>query len=149
MKKVSLYLAVAAMASLTLSCKKDSDTPAAATKTDLLTAKNWKTTDLKVNGVSVFNSGLIDACDKDNLIKFNTNKTAIFDEGATKCSSTDPQTRNGSWDFTTSETKLKVTNPDGDVVEATIGTLNSTTLIVSDPNFNGLGQTAETTYTAQ
>lgn len=151
MKKASLYLAMAAMASLTLSCKKDSDTatPAPATKTDLLTAKNWKMTDLKVGGVSIFNSGFIDACDKDNLIKFNTNKTAVFDEGPVKCVSTDPQTRNGSWDFTTSETKLKVTDPDGVVAEGTIGTLNSTTLIVSDPNFSGSNQSAEVTYTAQ
>lgn len=148
-EKVSLYLAVAAMASLTLSCKKDSDTatPAPATKTALLTAKSWKVTDLKIGGVSLFSS--LPSCTKDDLIKFNTNKTAVFDEGATKCSSSDPQTANGSWDFTTNETKLKITDPDGTVIEGTIGTLNSTTLIFSDPNYLGSGQAAEATYTAQ
>ncbi len=152
MKNLSVYFLATAMGlSFLSSCKKDSaSTPAPApSKTDLLTAKNWKMTDAKINGVSIFNSGLIDACEKDNLIKFNTNKIAVFDEGASKCVSTDPQTRNGSWDFTTSETKLKVTDPDGDADESVISTLNSTTLIILNPDFQGSNQSGELTFTAQ
>ena len=153
MKTLSIYLLTAAMGLSALSsCKKDSTgtpTPAASTKTDLLTAKNWKTTDIKVNGQSIFNSPLVDNCDKDDLTKFNTNKSATFDEGTLKCNTASPQSSNGSWDFTTGETKLKVTDPDGMVSEGTIGTLNNTTLILTDPNYGGLGFAAELTFTAQ
>lgn len=133
------------------SCKKDSaSTPTPTpTKTDLLTAKSWKVTELKVAGQSVFNSALVQDCDKDDLTKFNVNKSATFDEGTTKCDATSPQTRTGSWDLTTNETKLKVTDPDGDVVEGTINTLTSTTLIVTDPDVYGSGVAGEITYTAQ
>jgi hypothetical protein len=149
MKKFSTYLLVTAVGLASLSsCKKDDATTPAPSKTDMLTAKSWKVTDVKVSGQSIYNTALFQACDKDNLVKFNTNKTATFDEGATKCDPTSAQSRPGSWDLTTNETKLKVTDPDGDTVEGTIGTLNSTTLTVTDPNGFGPGTPAEITYTA-
>lgn len=150
MKKHVTYLVVAAVGLASLgSCKKEEATTPTLSKTDLLTAKNWKVTDLKVAGQSVFNTALVQDCDKDDLTKFNSNKSATFDEGTLKCDPTSPQSRTGSWDLTTNETKLKVTDPDGDVVEGTINTLNSTTLIVTDPNVYGSGAAGEITYTAQ
>lgn len=149
MKTSSTYLLIAAMAALTVSCKKDGETTPTPSKTDLLTAKNWRVTDLKLGGQSIYNSGLIDPCDKDNLYKFNTNKTATFDEGAAKCNPSDPQTQTGSWDFTTNETKLKITDPTGDVMEGEIVTLTSTSLVLRDPNFQSSGTPAEVTYAAQ
>jgi len=152
MKNVSTYLFLAAIGLASLnSCKKDdATTPApAASKTDLLTAKTWKMTDVKVSGQSIYGTILYPACTKDDLVKFSTSKVATFDEGTSKCDPTSPQSRPGSWDFTTNETKLKVTDPDGDIMEGTIGTLSSTTLIVTDPNGFGPGTAAEMTYTAQ
>lgn len=151
MKLRSLYLFPLAAGLTLAACKKDStSSPApAATKTDMLTAKNWKTTDIKIGGTSIFNTPLIDDCSKDDLLKFNADKSSIYDEGAKKCVSTDPQTAKGSWAFTTDETKLKMTDPDGGVIEATITTLNATTLVLSDPNFMNSGSSGELTLTAQ
>lgn len=151
MKTLSAYTLAIAMATLTVGCKKDSPpTPTPApTKTELLTAKNWKMTDFKINGQSVFNTGIVDDCEKDDLTKFNANKSTTFDEGTLKCDPAAPQTHTGSWEFTTNETKLKVTDPGIGTLEGTVGTLNSTTLTVSEPNYNGSGLVAETTFTAQ
>jgi hypothetical protein len=143
-----LFLAAAGLASLN-SCKKDDTTTPAPSKTELLTAKSWKVTDVKVSGQSIYGTALFPACTKDDLVKFSTNKVVTFDEGTLKCDPTSPQSRPGSWEFTTNETKLKVTDPDGDTSEATITTLNSTTLIATDPNGFGPGTAAELTYTAQ
>jgi len=149
MKNLSTYVMVAAMAALTVSCKKDGETTPAPSKTDLLTAKTWRVTDLKASGQSIYNSGLFDACEKDNLYKFNTNKSATFDEGATKCTQSDPQTQTGKWDLTANETKFKLTDPTGDVVEGEIITLTSTLLVVRDPNYQGSTTPVEVTYAAQ
>ncbi|RZJ91221.1 MAG: hypothetical protein EOO60_08205 [Hymenobacter sp.] len=150
MKHFATYLLVTAVGLASLaSCKKDAETTPALSKTDLLTAKSWKVTDIKVSGQSIYATPLFAACDKDDLVKFNASKSATFDEGTLKCDPTTPQSRTGSWDFTSSETKLKVTDPDGTVAEGTIGTLTSTTLIVTDPNGFGTGVAAEVTYTAQ
>jgi hypothetical protein len=152
MKNISTYLLVAALGLTSLSsCKKDdASTPTPApSKTDLLTAKSWKMTDFKVAGQTIYNTPFVQACAKDDLIKFNANKTATFDEGSVKCDPTSTQSSAGSWELTTNDTKLKLTSPDGDTMEGVIGTLSSTTLIVTDPNGFGNGTAAEVTYTAQ
>ncbi|MBF9235968.1 lipocalin family protein [Hymenobacter sp. BT683] len=147
MKSLSTYVLLAAMAVLTVSCKKDSEATPSLTKTDLLTAKSWRLTDVKLGGQSFY--AFLDDCDKDDFIKFNTNKSATYDQGALKCDQTEPQTATGTWEFTTNETKLKITDPAGDVEEGTITTLNATSLVLSDPNYGGAGVAAELTYTAR
>lgn len=150
MKKQVLYLlATACVLTGLSSCKKDDSTAPTPTKTDMLTAKTWKITEVKVANQSVFNPPFFAACNKDDLTKFSANKAATFDEGSLKCDPTAPQSRTGSWDLTTNETKLKITDPDGAVLEGTIGTLSSTTLVITDPNAYGTGVAAEITYTAQ
>jgi hypothetical protein len=152
MKNLSTYLALAfiGLASLN-SCKKDETTSLtrAATKTDVLTAKRWKVTNVKLADRSIFNTILVDSCYKDDLTKFNANKSVTFDQGKVKCNESSPQSRTGSWEFTANETKLKVTDSDGSVLEEIISTLNTTTMIVTDPDFAGPGVAAEVTYTAQ
>jgi hypothetical protein len=149
MKNLSTYALIVAMAAVTASCKKDSEDAPAPTKSELLTAKNWRLTDVKLAGTPIYNSGLFDNCLKDNLYKFNLNKALTIDEGATKCDPTDPQTQTGSWDFTTNETRLKITDSFGDSQEGEIATLSSTSLVLRDPNYQGSGQVAELIYTAQ
>jgi hypothetical protein len=152
MTRSSTYLALALVGLAGLaSCKKDetASLQRAATKTDVLTAKSWKVTDIKIADKSIFRTMLVDSCSKDDLTKFNANKSVTFDEGTLKCDAASPQSRTGSWEFTTNETKLKVTDADGSVLEQPIRTLNTTTLIVTDPTFAGPGVAAEVTYTAQ
>ncbi len=125
--KNSLFLAIifATIVSLTSCGKSDNNTttPAATnpTKTELLTAKGWKITGATANGVDAFAN--FDACERDDVLTFKTNFTAITDEGATKCDPTDPQTITETWSFASNETKVIL-----DGVEATLLILNSTTL---------------------
>lgn len=149
MKRFSAYVCTAAVAALAIGCKKDNPAPT-ATKTDLLTGKSWKATDIKHGGGSIF--ALVSACSTDDLVQFNLNKTVVFDEGAQRCTATAPQTSTGSWNFTDNETTLKTTTAAGVVKEETIVTLNSTTLVLSRVfTLNGSNNSIlyEVTYTAQ
>ena len=47
-------------------------------------------------------------CLKDNIRKFNADKSLIIDEGTTKCMSTNPQISNGLWSFNSDETILTI-----------------------------------------
>ena len=73
------------------------------------------------------------ACEKDNRIIFRTNASYETNEGATKCSTTDPQIlETGTWSFTQSETVLVVQATNGtQIFNATIETLSTTSLIFS------------------
>ncbi|MGI4762146.1 MAG: hypothetical protein ACRYF0_15670 [Janthinobacterium lividum] len=160
MKKLSfIFLAALALGS----CKKNDDnSPSTPSKTDLLTAKSWRiTADKTTTTVGTTASTTTDdyatspACERDNFIKFNTNKTASFDEGSTKCSTTDPQTTTGSWDFNSDGTKLILTDPSlgGIALQQDILELTATTLRVrytSSFSFGGATETdvQETTFTA-
>jgi hypothetical protein len=112
-KKLSLLL----LAALALgSCKKNDETaptPAAPSKTDLLTAKNWRPTTASITVTVAGQSsslGSLDACNADDYLKFSTDKSLVHDAGATKCDPTDPQTEKGTWDMP-SDGKLTVTLP--------------------------------------
>ena len=153
MKTLSTYLLTAALGLSVLSgCKKDSDNAAAPSKTSQLTAKSWRPTDIKVSGQSIFVAPFFNACDKDDFITFNADKSAIYDEGTLKCDASSPQTARGSWEFTTNETKLKLTDPSGTIIEGTIVTLTSTALVMNaNVDVLGTGTTSpvELTFTAQ
>jgi Lipocalin-like domain len=78
-------------------CKKDTADTGTTTE-QLLEAGKWKFSAAKINGLDA--APLLQGCQKDNLISFyNTPivKTGDIDEGGTKCSSSDPQTRTFSW----------------------------------------------------
>ncbi|GAB3638944.1 hypothetical protein GCM10027422_45350 [Hymenobacter arcticus] len=135
MKKLAFLL----LAALALgSCKKNNDnSPATPSKTDLLTAKNWRisaqTYSVAINaGAPTVSNEYASsaACERDNFLKFNTNKSLTADEGATKCSSSDPQTQSGSWDLTTNDTKLTLADPmqGGATIPFDVVDLSATTL---------------------
>jgi len=95
------------------SCKKDEDEKS---KTDLLTAGYWKFTAMNINPAIEFNGleysdlfGLMPNCSKDDLVKYNTDGSVIYDEGASKCDEGDPQTETGTWTFSADETKITET----------------------------------------
>lgn len=147
MKKITLFVLVAVMATLVSSCKKDDDNNSnnpsggsSATKTEMITAKSWKVTGLTVGGQDFYSQ--MDACDKDDLHTFKTDNTYIYDEGASKCDPSDPQViSTGTWKFTENETKIEY---DGET--ATIKELTSTKMVLEG---DFLGSTAVTTFTAQ
>lgn len=113
-----------------VSCGKDEETPV-KTKTDLLCQANWKFSAATVGGADA--SGGIQACYKDNIIKFNSNGTGTADEGATKCNGADPQTYNITWNFLSGETQIKITPPllPGGSDTYTVVSISETQLVAS------------------
>lgn len=99
-------------------------------KTVLLTKSNWILTnnETKVGAGGTWGSnyqGIYD-CKKDDLLKFNTDKAGVADEGATKCNTTDPQSVPFSWTFGDNETKLTFQN-----FTASIDVLTETSLVIT------------------
>jgi len=134
---------------LSSSCSKDDDdnTPAAKTKTELITKSSWKFSDAKVGGVSV--AAFLQPCQKDNILAFIAAGTGTADEGALKCNVADPQTNPFTWSFQTSETVLFVSTPffTGGSSTFTIVSLTETELVVSQNiTVSGTTQNAVITF---
>ena len=155
MKNLSIYLLTAAMGLSVLgSCKKDNEKPA-PTKTELLTAKNWKiTADVSAittggRTTTTDNFATAQACEKDNFVKFGTDKKAIFDEGANKCQGSN-QTETGVWDFNSDQTKLTLGAAGSAVIgQFDIAELSATTLKLSQTDtYNGTTEVETITFTA-
>ncbi|HEX4957946.1 MAG TPA: lipocalin family protein [Lacibacter sp.] len=119
-------------------CKKKNDVKS---KTELLTKAAWVTFKYEEKAG---NSAYVDdfpnwsACEKDNKITFGTNNVATFDEGATKCNPSDPQTETATWSLSDNDTKLIL---DGETL--TIEQLDENTLVVVS-TFVFLGETYTT-----
>jgi hypothetical protein len=109
-KKTSLLLGISLLA--LGACKKDSEpAPLADVRTSLLLAHNWKITaqtltfnhDGKADVIETY--AATPACRRDDVTKFNSDKSLIYSEGATSCSPvTLPQP--GSWFFNEDQTIL-------------------------------------------
>jgi Lipocalin-like domain len=134
-------------------CKKD---PVPPTKEELLTAKKWKKTasTSTVDNVDYDSYADLEACEKDDLFKYNIDFTVTYDQGVIKCDPSSPQTSSaGTWVFNSDKTKL--TLADGsEKLEFTIKELTATTLKVSyDFTFTFNGDITKIpvtlTYTAQ
>jgi hypothetical protein len=108
-------------------------------KTELLTGKTWKMTGYTVDPAYNYFGTLIsdifaqwDACDKDDIYSFKTDKTYTFEEGLTKCDPEDDQVyETGTWTFNADETVLVLTT-EGETYNMTIVELSSGTLILTD-----------------
>ncbi len=124
-----LFLSVLSLTFLFSACQKDDDV---TVNTDLLTSSIWKMTAFTVDPAfpTFDNEGnitgstndlfaMMDDCSKDDTYSFNTDKTLIIDEGASKCDNSDPQKVTGSWSFNSDETTLTITF-DGDPQTMTI-----------------------------
>ena len=127
-------LIILSVITLTYSCKKEESEP---TPQDYLTAGQWKMTGIMVDppidvlGVQISDVwDYVPACQKDNLVTFQSDGTIIEDEGDSKCLPDDPQTTtDGTWSLTTDGKTLIINLPDQDTQLVTITTLNETTLI--------------------
>lgn len=127
MKKLLLPMALLSL--LIGSCKKE-ETTVPKSKTELLCAHYWKVVALTVNppldidGTPVSDLlSIMDDCNKDDLVKYNTDKTLIYDEGATKCDPASPQTSSGTWSFNSDETILTEDDEDLSLIELNESTL--------------------------
>lgn len=148
MKKPSFYLFL--LVALTMAfgaCKKDDD----KSNSEKLVDKNWNlvslTSDPAINfgGVSITDLyAQLDACNKDDLTIFKTGGTVNYDEGATKCDPSDPQTTTGIWLLNSDQTIITI---DGD--SWTILELNDSQLKVkftTDFFGNGVNTTLTATF---
>lgn len=145
----NILFAVLAVSVAFSACKKKEDPAPAKSKTQLLCAHYWKLTALTVNPPIDFNGTQIsdlyaqyEECSKDDILKFNEDKTYVYDEGPTKCDPSDPQTQPGTWLFNSTETIITV---DGD--NQNILTLNETEFKVSfQESLDGVTYTFTGTY---
>ena len=168
MKYFSSFLLSLSLLFTLAGCGKKSDptpTPTFSANTVTLTAPKWRIT--AIVGTFTFAgqttttdgySGLA-SCQKDNFLKFNTDFTAISDEGATKCSSSAAQSKQGTWSFNKAETQITIVDPSvpagstGNTITADILQLTATTMQLKTTNTQTSGgytvvSTATTTYTA-
>lgn len=107
-KKLLLLLLLGSAAA----CKKDT-VAAPASKTDMLTARNWRLTALTVFSISSTGFGNTTdyyatnpACVRDDFMRFKTDRTVIFDQGPIQCNAGTPQTETRGWEWQDNETNL-------------------------------------------
>ncbi len=104
----TLLLLLAVSAFTVVACKDDESNE------DKLTAVScWKNTKSETYDptTNTWTEDVLDDCDKDDCTRFNADKTLTFDEGATKCDPTDPQTSSGSWSLSSDGTTLTINDP--------------------------------------
>lgn len=98
-----------------ISCSKDSDdSDDNDAQMDLITSAAWKYDtagiDLNNNGSidQPIPDGMLDDCEKDNIITFNDNGTGTVDEGGSKCDAGDPNSTPLTWEFKNNATVLVI-----------------------------------------
>jgi hypothetical protein len=139
MKKVLFTLLVG---SLVLgSCKKkDDDTPPVCEKTAAGIAGNYKVTKIEINtgaGFSDVTNVFFDACEKDDVYKFNANGTFEYQDAGTVCSPSGSGT--GTWSVTNGKlTAVTNTGNSIDFISATINSNDCTTIVVEETQ-QGIG----------
>ncbi|UOQ54409.1 lipocalin family protein [Hymenobacter cellulosivorans] len=98
MHRLRLFLLVFVVLGLGAGCKKEKTDLKAA----LLTGKNWQITAIAITSTgsqtgTVDGYALLQPCEKDNYLRFSSDKTLVLNEGASRCPDTEQQSA-GSWD---------------------------------------------------
>lgn len=96
------------------SCKKQENLPdsknenkSAPSNFEIMTNTKWVLSDALVSGKSIWNSGIIEKCNKDDIYRFSPNNDSlIVDEGPTKCSPSYPQVNYYSWKLIDNDKKI-------------------------------------------
>jgi len=168
MKKFYSYSLGLCLTVAVVGCSKDDsdgskpNTPTLTAKETLLTSKNWRISAIAGTytafGQTITTDGyaMLSACKKDDFVKYSADKTAVGDEGASKCSTNDPQSSSFTWALNAAETELThsgTINGTATSVKAEVLQLTATTLQVRTTNVqtqSGITttSTATTTYTA-
>lgn len=128
LKSLLLLLAVSA-AAFFVACKKDDNNKSPE---DTLTSVScWAPSkdELFNPATNQWEDQGVDACSQDDCITLSSDKTVSFDEGATKCDPTDPQTATGTWSLSADGKTLTVVI-DGDTTFGTVVELTSSKLVL-------------------
>jgi hypothetical protein len=130
MKSIILKLLAVLVVVGLFSCKKES----AKSKTELLTQAGWRQSngEMKTGASGTWSVdpsfSSMSACEKDDITLFKTGGSFEINEGASKCSPSDPQLiYTGVWAFQNNETEISIV---GQGV-ASIELLNETTLVIT------------------
>lgn len=141
MKKLLAFSTIAVITTvICIGCKKDNNA-VAKSKTQLLTEKTWKLVKLeqRINTAdpwSDITAANYMPCELDDIFTFTSAGVFTETEGATKCSPSDPDlVDSGNWSFQSNETILRFAGG-GSTEDATIETLDASTLkfSFSDPS---------------
>ena len=149
MKKLSVFLSVVTGLS---ACKKDQAT-ATPSRTDLLTAKNWRKTAWTIatgSAAPVDVYAQLPTCERDDFYQFHADRSFMLDAGATRCNATDPQTRPGTWSFNGDQSVLTLADAAGNALTANdVVELSATTLHLRTSRTSGTTtSTGDITFTA-
>jgi hypothetical protein len=118
------------------------------TRSELLTAPTWVGTGLTVSPGLPVNGSIItdvfaqyDACDRDDIFKFNADGTYQNEEGPTKCLPTNPDIiERGTWVFANDENVVALTSNgvriEWQIQELTASSLRVTYLIRANNGVN-------------
>jgi hypothetical protein len=156
MKRV--ILSTAALCLVFSACKKSDNGSNGGSRTSTLTNGKWRMTSstavieypapIGTQNTDVMKS--MSSCQTDNLYIFNTDGTGTTDEGATKCSTSDPQTfASGTWAFINNESQLKVTDKGMTITSDVMSFDNSAMTLKTVTNFNNIKTTQTTSYSHQ
>lgn len=105
---------------LLTACQKSSDsTPTpSVTKAQMLVGGQWKIKAMTASPAIMIGSvaitdvlSLYPSCITDNYQTFSADGVYVFDEGATKCDSSDPQRETGKWQLSADETQVILNMP--------------------------------------
>jgi hypothetical protein len=99
--KLFTFTLLTGLSVLFFSCDKDDPI---LTKTDLLTQKTWKLTNLKISGAEIE----LGDCVLDDIYSFAKPSAYTLDESTAKCDPNDSQITTGTWIFIEKETKIKI-----------------------------------------
>lgn len=142
MKKV-LIAALMLSGFAIVSCDKDDDNDDPVTAVDLITNGTWTIDTIgfdsdKNNTIDSPVPGGLKACELDNTLTFKQNdttttKTGVFDEGALKCDSGDPQSIDFGWELKNGDSTINFSgNLPGELKgDVNIITLTNTQMILS------------------
>lgn len=116
-----IFLSFLLFSSCSKSDNDDTQPTSEPTKTELLVGKSWKITGVTLNGNDVFSQ--MPSCNKDDIIIFSTDGTAVTDAGKIKCDPSEMQTETETWAFTQNETKLIIGGEESTLIDLTTTTL--------------------------
>ncbi|MCS6794777.1 MAG: lipocalin family protein [Raineya sp.] len=123
------------------SCKKKDPEPTPRQKI----LGRWKMTagSITIGG----NTEQVAPCTLDDITEFKTGDVYTIDEGATKCNSSDPQTRSGTYVLNEAGTTLTINDPSiGIGIVFQVLELTNTTLRIKADNVLGLGVNVQYSY---
>jgi hypothetical protein len=156
MKLLKPIILLSVVSLFVYSCEKTENKPdnnnnngSSKTKLELLTQKNWKVSSLVSSGQDLWNSFLIESCNKDNQYRFRTDDSLSLYDMASKCSPTDPDSSVSIYKLYNNNTQLilnvkltstNVLNDTTDILEL------SETLLKINATYSGIPATISFTH---